>query len=320
MVQNDDPATSHANLTDDVLVPFRIVRAGQLGRFVRLGSVVDTILSRHDYPDAVSQALAEAVVLTALLGAALKGEGRFTLQTRGDGAIRFLVVNYDTPSKLRGYASFDAERVKQASVDGAESSERMLGDGHLAFTIDPGAGRERYQGIVPLAGETLADAVHTYFRQSEQLPTYVRVSVGRERTPALPGDTVKAGWRWRASGLLVQHVPKLGGVPPSPAGDDDTIFGEDDDDWQRVRILAATAEDHELLDPMLTPHRLLYRLFHEDGVIAEPDVAMSSECSCSRDRVGAFIESFKPSELDDMREPDGRIRIRCEFCAVDYWF
>lgn len=312
---SDDTAAPQSNLSDDVLVPFRIVRAGMLGRFVRLGPVVDTILSRHDYPELVSKTLAEAVVLTSLLGAVMKGEGRFTLQTRGDGAIRFLVVNYDTPSKLRAYASFDADRVAAAGP----SPERVLGDGHLAFTIDPGGTKERYQGIVPLAGDTLTSAVETYFRQSEQLPTYVRVAVGRERLPG--SDPAKSGWHWRASGLLVQYVPKLGGAPPPPADDDeDHVFGEEDEDWTRVRILAATTEDHEMLDPLLTPHRLLYRLFHEDGVRAEPDVAMSSECSCSRDRVGAFIETFKPSDLDDMREADGRIRIRCEFCATSYFF
>lgn len=310
---SEEVEAARPNLADDVLVPFRVVRAGMLGRLVRLGSVVDTILSRHDYPEIVSTTLAEAVVLTALLGAVMKGEGRFTLQTRGDGAIRFLVVNYDTPSKLRAYASFDAARV----TDGAAPSMPILGDGHLAFTIDPGGTKERYQGIVPLAGDTLTEAVQTYFRQSEQLPTYVRVAVGRERI----AGSGQARWRWRASGLLVQYVPKLGGTPPPPADDDeDHVFGEDDEDWNRVRILASTAEDHELLDPLLTPHRLLYRLFHEDGVRAEPDVAMSSVCSCSRERVGAFIESFKPSDLDDMREADGRIHIRCEFCTTDYVF
>lgn len=307
-------------LTDDVLIPFRIVRPGMLGRLVRLGPVADTILARHAYPPLVSEIVAEAVVLTALLGAALKGEGRFTLQTRSDGAIRFIVVNYETPSKVRAYASFDPDRVELLSKSGGRLSTDTLGTGHLAFTIDPGKGRERHQGIVALDGGTLVKGVHTYFRQSEQLPTYVRVAVGRERKAGAEGD---AGWRWRASGLLVQHVPKLGGVQPPPADDDDAedrLYGEDDDAWQRVRLLAGTVEDHELIDPSLAPHRLLYRLFHEEGVRVEPDVALSSECTCSRARVGAFLETFDPAAIADMRTPDGSISIRCEFCATDYRF
>lgn len=301
-------AETAATLSNDVMVPFHIVAAGMLGRFVRLGPVIDTILTRHDHPETVSRVLAEAVALTALLGAALKGEGRFTLQTRGDGPIRFIVVNYDTPSRVRAYASFDAEAVQKVA-----DTTSLFGDGVLAFTIDPGAGKERYQGIVPLTGKTLAEAVLSYFRQSEQLPTFVRVAVGRERT--------EAGWHWRVGALMVQHVPKLGGAAPEPAADDDdTVFGEDDDDWQRVRILASTVEDHELIDPLLAPHRLLYRLFHEDGVRVEPDIPMSSECSCSRERVAAFVETFKPGDLDDMREADGKIRIKCEFCRVAYEF
>ena len=308
MAPPDEPA-----LTDDVMVPFHIVAPGMLGRFVRLGPVIDTIIARHDHPEIVSRVLAEAVALTALLGAALKGEGRFTLQTRGDGPVRFIVVNYDTPSRLRAYASFDAEAVAQVSDQNADTRE-LFGDGLLAFTIDPGQGKERYQGIVPLTGKTLGEAVLSYFRQSEQLPTYVRVAVGRDRTPG-------GGWHWRVGALMVQHVPKIGGAPPPPAADDDdSVFGEDDDNWQRVRVLAATVEDHELIDPRLAPHRLLYRLFHEDGVRVEPDVAMSSQCSCSRERVAAFVESFEPGALEDMREADGKIRIRCEFCRTAYEF
>lgn len=309
-----------AELVDDVLVPFSIVKAGQLGRFVRLGHVVDRIVTRASYPPPISSLLAEAVVLTALLGGALKGDGRFTLQTRGDGPVRYIVVNYDTPSRLRAYASFDAERVRRFMATDGAAVDGLLGAGHLAFTIDPRDDKQRYQGIVPLDGVTLTQAVHTYFRQSEQLPTYVRVSVGGEHRAPSTSGTGGASWHWRASGILVQHIPKLGGAMPPAPDDDDTVFGEDDDDWQRVRLFAATARDDELLDPTLSPHRLLYSLFHEDGVRAEPDVSMSCECSCSRERIAAFVESFKPADLDDMREPDGRIRIRCEFCEKEYVF
>jgi molecular chaperone Hsp33 len=112
-------------------------------------------------------------------------------------------------------------------------------------------------------------------------------------------------------------------VQPPPADDEDAadqLYGEDDDAWQRVRILAGTVEDHEMIDPLLSPHRLLYRLFHDEGVRVQPDVAMSSECSCSRERVGAFIATFQPADLSDMREADGAIAVRCEFCTASYRF
>lgn len=309
------------HLVDDLVLPFQTDRSRVLGRLVRLGPVVDAILSRHDYPLPASEALGQALALTAMLGTTLKFEGRLILQTSSDGPLRLIVVNYETPGRMRGYASLDRERFDALGQAGRRISQgELIGHGHLAMTIDPGGDMDRYQGIVPLDGGSLGDAALTYFRQSEQLPTYLRLAVARHFVPGPKGEP--AAWRWRAGGLLVQHLPGEGGTrPPAETdADEQRLTGEDDDAWNRVRILAASVEDHELLDPTLSPERLLYRLFHEEGVRVFPARPLTEYCRCSRDRVSIFLKSFGARELEDMREPDGAIGVTCEFCSTRYRF
>lgn len=298
---------------EDAVIPFRTVRSGVAGRIVRLGAAIDHVLTRHDYPEGVSRTLGEALTLTALLGNPLKDGGRLILQTKSDGPLGLLITNYDAPGRLRGYASFSAAR----ATAGAEpvATGVLLGKGHLAMTIDPGGEQPSYQGIVALVGGDLVDAAHAYFRQSEQLPTMIRIAIGRQFFG--PTEGRPAGWRWRAGGLIVQHVPKEGG---ERRRDDDRIDGEDDDNWVRVRLLAETVEDEELLDPMLSSERLLLRLFHEEGVRVTPATPLIAACRCSRERIGAFLGRFGAHELADLREPDGGITVTCEFCSTKYRF
>ncbi|MGH6815016.1 MAG: Hsp33 family molecular chaperone [Hyphomicrobiaceae bacterium] len=297
--------TAAATPRDNFLRPFRTVRSGVGGRLVRLGASADTILKRHDYPIPVSQALGEALVLAAMLGTALR-DGKFILQTNTDGPLNFLVADYETPGKLRGYASFDAARVAETDQG------TLLGKGHLAMTIDPLGERERYQGIVALSAEPLTVAAHTYFRQSEQLPTFIRVAVARHYVPGEAG-----AWHWRAGGLMIQkNFPRGERARP---GDDDTP-GEDDEGWRRTRTLAETVEDHELLDPLLSSNRLLYRLFHEEGVRVFRTVPLSDRCRCSRERVAVVLGSFGPDELAGMQEADGQVTVACQFCNTKYRF
>jgi molecular chaperone Hsp33 len=303
---------------DDLLLPFQTVRSGVTGRIVRLGSVVDTILSRHAYPEPVSHALGEALALTAMLGAALKTDGKFILQTKTDGALDFLVADYETPGKVRGYASFDKADAALIDAKGRGDQGVLLGKGHVAMTIDPGGDMDRYQGIVALDGEPLVDAAHTYFRQSEQLPTFIRLAVARHYAPSRPGGELV--WRWRAGGILIQHLSREGGKPVAGEARDASLEGDDNENWNRVRHLAATVEDHELLDPMLSPERLLYRLFHEEGVRVVPATSLSTVCRCSRERIHAVLGRFGAAELSDMREPDGGITVTCEFCSRKYRF
>ncbi|MEZ5828749.1 MAG: Hsp33 family molecular chaperone [Hyphomicrobiales bacterium] len=288
---------------DDLILPFQAEQADVLGRLVKLGPTVDTILSRHAYPEPVSRLLGEAVALTAMLGASLKSDGKLILQATTDGPVDLLVADYQVPGELRGYARFDAERV--AELD-AEDDAALLGQGHLAMTIDRGQDTERYQGVVPLEGESLTEAADAYFRQSEQLPTFIRLAVARHYR----SNGSEGAWTWRAGGLLVQKLTREGGVSSTK---------EFEEDWHRAKMLAETVEDHELLDPTLSPDRLLYRLFHEEQVRVYRAIPLETYCSCSRERVEELLHRFSPEDLADM-VVDGEVWVTCEFCNARYNF
>lgn len=321
MAERDEAAARRAAVApgDDAVLPFQTERSGVSGRLVRLGKAADSILSRHDYPDVVRGALGEALALTALLGTALKFEGKLILQTKTDGLLGFLVADFEVPGQLRGYASFDAAGIEAAAAEsaGAVPPAALWGRGHLAMTIDPGGDMDRTQGIVALEGESLSEAALSYFRQSEQLPTFIRLAVARHYAAGI--------WQWRAGGLLLQHVGREGGYRATPervteAEEQGLVIGETDDNWTRVALLAATVEDHELLDPTLPAERLLYRLFHEEGVRVFQPRRVAEHCRCSRERVAAMLGSFGAEELADMREADGAITVKCEFCNTSYRF
>jgi len=309
---------------DDLVLPFHMPASGVGGRLARLGALADTILKKHDYPDPISRALGEALALAALLGSALKLErgadaGRFILQTKTDGPLGFLVVDFESPGRMRGYASFDKDRTAALIARGTVTQGELLGRGHLAMTIDPGRERDRYQGIVPLEGGTLTQAADTYFRQSEQIPTLIRTSVARHiQRPSAGGEP---GGVWRVGGLLVQYRPPLETARLTERDEEmGRIAGEADEDWQRIRLLASTVEDHELIDPTLGGEALLYRLFHEEGVRAREPVPMSAFCRCSCERVETMLKSFSADDLADMREEDGAMVVTCEFCNARYRF
>ncbi len=300
----------------DYVIPFQLEASGARGRLIRLGPVVDEILTRHAYPDQVLLLLGEAVTLTAMLGAALKFEGKFILQTQSNGAVSFLVVHYSSPGHVRGYAAYNRDDLG-TPPNGGEASKPLLGEGHLAMTIDPGAGMERYQGIVGLAGNTLVDAAHAYFDQSEQIPTLIRIVVARQFTA---GDNGGPGqWSWRAGGLMVQKLTREGGRQGSDDYSQPDADSADDDGWRRAQALASTVEDHELLDPTLSPERLLYRLFHEEEVRAFEAMPLDAKCNCSRERVEDMLNQFSAEELDGMAEDDV-ITVTCEFCSTHYKF
>src|SRR3954470_21768023 len=189
---------------DDTVLPFEVAALDLRGRVVRLGPAVDTILSGHDYPQPVAKLLGEAIVLGVLFGTALKFDGRFILQTKTDGPVRMLVVDFMTPDKVRACARFDADRVAAAIAAGATDAGALLGRGHLAMTIDQGGDMSRYQGLVALDGCDLEAAAHEYFRRSEQIPTSVRLAVAEEYLPGPDG----LRRRWRAGGILLQFLPK----------------------------------------------------------------------------------------------------------------
>ena len=308
---------------DDIVLPFRAVKSGINGRLVRIGSAVDTVLSRHDYPEPVARVLGEALTLAAMLGAALKFQSKLILQTKTDGPIDFLVVDYVAPGALRGYASFDEERVRAWEAEGSDDQGVLLGRGHMAMTIDPGQDMSRYQGVVALDNDRLLDAAHTYFKQSEQLPTFAAVAVAKhyEKSGADEGE-----WHWRAGGLIVQNLAQQGGKEDEGAEaqaareEAGLLYGEDDDDWTRVRVLSSTVEDHELLDPTLSSEQLLYRLFHEEGIRIFDASVLEASCQCSRERIENIIGQFSKEELDSMLDDDGNVVVTCEFCRTSYTF
>ncbi len=304
-----------ADKFSNYILPFQLEASGARGRLIRLGPAVDEILTKHAYPEPVLLLLGEAVTLAGMLGAALKFDGKFILQTQSDGPVSFLVVHYTSPGHLRGYASYNAAEFIRA-VNGRAKPKALLGDGHLAMTIDPGAGMERYQGIVALTGGTLTDAAHEYFERSEQIPAFIRIAVAHHYVRE--SGTEAGHWTWRAGGLMVQKLTGEGGrlrgdetLPPE--------FSANDEGWRRAVALASTVEDHELLDPALAPERLLYRLFHEEEVRAFDAAPLDAKCNCSAGRVENMLAQFSPEELDGMADANV-IAVTCEFCNSKYEF
>jgi molecular chaperone Hsp33 len=295
---------------DDLVQPFQIDSSGLRGRLVRLGPALDEILTRHAYPEAVALMLGEAIALAAALAGALKYEGVFTLQTKGDGPIGMLVADVTSAGALRGYAQYDAEKLAKAvaaAPSGAtglgDSVPRLLGAGHLAFTVDQGDHTDRYQGIVELQGSTLAECAHHYFRQSEQVEAGLKVAVAR-----VPDSGGAA--RWRGGSLMIQRLPPEGDAAKQDAAEDG---------WRRAVILMSSSTSRELVDPALAPEALLFRLFHEDGVRAYRRHDLAARCRCSRERVERVLRMMPADELETMKI-DGHVLVTCQFCSAVYDF
>jgi molecular chaperone Hsp33 len=300
-----------AEVVDDIVLPFAVESLSTRGRLVRLGPAIDQLLKRHKYPQSVSKLVAEAVALAALLGSTLKMDGRFQLQTRSEGPVTMLLVDFDAPSNLRALARFDEKRLERA----AQAGEDLLGQGHLAFTIDPGGEMTRYQGVIALEGQGFEEAAHRYFERSEQIPTLARLAVGEMVTAS--------GGAWRAGGLVVQYLPETGGrrlradfhPGDAPQGVELHRIVEDDK-WTEAQTRAATTEAHELIDPTLSGERLLFRLFNERGVRVYEPARLAAACRCSAQGVDAMLRSFEAHEVRDMVGDDGMIGVTCEFCST----
>ena len=296
--------------TDDLVQPFQLDPFALRGRLVRLGPTVDRILAQHDYPEPVATLLGEAITLAVLLAGALKYDGVFTLQTKGDGPVRLLVADVKTDGAVRGYAQYDAKRLGEITREVVPGSgpgggnapvPDLLGKGYIAFTVDQGDDTERYQGIVEIIGDTLAECAQHYFRQSEQLQAGLKLAVARA------GEDQA----WRAGGLMLQRVPPEGGL--APIGDDV------EDAWRRVMVLMSSTTPAELVAPDLPPRRLLWRLFHEEGVRVFDTHAVEARCRCSRERIARILLSFPADDIEDMQK-DPVTTVTCEFCNTRYDF
>lgn len=304
---------------DDHVLPFAIERLDTRGRAIQMGPVLDTILRRHDYPAPVTRLLGEMIVLTVLLGSSLKFEGQFIVQSQTDGPVSLLVVDYRTPSDIRAYARYDEIKLVNAEKNSRTSPEDLLGKGILAMTIDQGEYMQRYQGMVPLEGKNLEEVAHAYFLQSEQIPTRLRLAVAEMLTSDNDGETVSS---WRAGGIIIQFLPEsedrikqrdlYGG---DGAEEDDAL--EEDAAWFEAQTLFGTVKDHELTDPAIGGERLLFRLFHEQGIRLFDGQPVYDKCSCSGEKIWSVLRSMSKEQLAET-VVEGRIEVKCEFCAKDY--
>ena len=306
---------------DDHVVPFQVEGLDVRGRAVQLGPLLDAILARHDYPTPVARLLAEAIVLTVLLGTSLKFEGKFTVQTKSDGPVDLLVADFSTPENVRAYARFNEAALTKAVAEGRTEPEQLLGKGVLAFTIDQGRFTQPYQGIVALDGASLEEIAGTYFRQSEQIPTRVRLGAAELFDRDEEG---KPRHRWRAGGLIAQFLPEAPERMRQPdlhGGDGDTGVRHhvEDDAWSEARSLVETIDADELTDPQVGTERLLYRLFHERGVRVYEPKAVYDRCSCSRDKLKGVLKGFSAEEIEASQD-NGEVAVTCEFCSTTYRF
>jgi len=307
---------------DDTVLPFQLDRCDIRGRVARLDGVLEQILAQHSYPPVIEALVAEATLLTAMIGQMIDLRWKLSLQIRGDGPARIVATDYlapanaGEPAQLRAYASFDDSR-----LDPTGDPFAQIGKGQFAILIDQGKGTTPYQGITPLTGGTLSACAETYFAQSEQLPTRFRLAAGRSR---LPGEQE----RWRAGGMMLQQMPKASPLAPNrPATDDGATSGSEPakdataaENWNRVNHLLDTVEEMELIGPTVSPTQVLWRLFHEE----QPRIFEAQQivfgCTCSPDRVRQSLSIYSAKDIDHMTNEKGVVTADCQFCGAHYEF
>jgi len=301
---------------DDTVLPFQLDRSDIRGRVARLEGVLDAVLAQHDYPPVIESLVAEAVLLTALIGQTLKLRWRLSLQIRGKGAARLIATDYfapgenGEPARIRAYAGYDKER-----LDLNAHPFSQIGDGYLAVIIDQGRDMTPYQGLTPLSGNSLASCAETYFAQSEQLPTRFSVAFSKA------GDT----GHWRGGGVMLQHLPKASPhVKGDATGEDgllapaDMLEGDEAENWNRANMLLDTVEQEELLGPDVQSIDLLLRLFHEEEPRVFDAQPMSFGCTCTEEKVRTSLSIYSAKDLATMTTDNGIITADCQFCGAHY--
>ena len=285
----------------DEVQSFSVEHTNVRGRLVRLSKAYEKILTNHNYPAQVASLIGELTAMSISLADSLKYDGQFILQTQSDGPINMMVANVTSSGTIRSYARYDSEKfnntIKQNSVP------YLLGNGHIAFTVDQGADTERYQGITALEGSNLAECAQNYFRQSEQIETAIM----------LTADPVKK----RAAALMIQKMP----ISNTNSHQPDALSPEEDDEsWRNAEILMSSTRAEELLDTNLKENELLFRLYHEFGVRLHNKKPLTFQCQCSREKLAKILASFPPKEIEYMKTDEGLITSNCEFCGTDYKF
>lgn len=305
---------------DDTVLPFQLDRSDIRGRVARLDGALANILRQHHYPKLIEALVAEAAVLTALIGQAMKLRWKLSLQVRGNGPVRIIATDYYAPeseggpARVRGYASFDAER-----LDSGATPFSQIGEGYFAILIDQGEGSEPYSGITPVAGGSLSSCAETYFAQSEQLPTRFALAFGES---VLPGE----GAGWRAGGVMLQHMPQAGQGVAAEAGSGeggllghaDILSGDAGENWTRANLLLDTVEELELVGPTVAPTDLLVRLFHEEGPRVFETQPVRFGCSCSAEKVRQSLSIYSAKDIAHMTTEAGEVTADCQFCGAHY--
>jgi molecular chaperone Hsp33 len=307
---------------DDTVLPFQLDRSDIRGRIARLDGVLDRVLSQHAYPPQIEALVAEAALLTALIGQTIKLRWRLSLQIRGLGAVKLIATDYYGPTedgqsaRIRAYASYEEDML----VEGVKPFD-LIGEGYFVVLIDQGQGMVPYQGITPLSGGSLSACAETYFAQSEQLPTRFSVTYGRSQVPG-------GAQHWRAGGVMLQHMPK---ASPSVAAEEgsgeggllshaDILDGEEGENWARANILLDTVEELELIGPSVQPTDLLIRLFHEEGPRVFDAQPVRFGCSCSAEKVRNSLSIYSAKDIAHMTTPEGILTADCQFCGAHYEF
>lgn len=304
---------------DDTVLPFQLDQSGIRGRVVRLDGALDKMLTQHAYPPVIEALVAETALLTALIGQSIKLRWKLSIQVRGKGAARLIATDYygpqaeGEPARIRAYASYDDERL---DLDADPFSQ--IGEGYFAVMLDQGEGMVPYQGFTPIAGASLSACAETYFAQSEQIPTRFSLSFGRSTEP---GRTE----HWRGGGVMLQHMPQVGGVAAEGGSGDggllthaDILAGEASEDWNRVNMLLDTVETTELIGPTVAPTDLLVRLFHEEGPRVFDAQPVHFGCSCSADKVRSTMSIYSQKDIRHMTTDAGVVTADCQFCGAHY--
>lgn len=304
---------------DDTVLPFQLDRSDIRGRVARLDGALQNVLRQHRYPPQIEALVAEAALLTALIGQAVKLRWKLSIQIRGNGPVRIIATDFygptdeGAPARIRGYASFDPDR-----LDPEADAFSQIGQGYFAVLIDQGEGTVPYQGITPIAGGSLSKCAETYFAQSEQLPTRFALSFGQS---ALPGEAQV----WRAGGVMLQHMPKASpfaeGAPTGEGGlltHADILSGEESENWSRANILLDTVEELELVGPSVAPTDLLVRLFHEEAPRVFDAQTVRFGCSCSEDKVRQSLSIYSAKDIAYMTTDAGTVTADCQFCGAHY--
>lgn len=285
----------------DIVIPFQLDKAPIRGGFVRLNTQMRKIIEQHNYPPLVNRFLGECAALALVLVNCFKYEGLFTFQISSNGPLRLVVVDITKEGHMRACARFDEGKIEGLATHGELTVQNVFGVGHLAFTIEPDNSQERYQGVVELTGATLADCLHHFFRQSEQVETGI---VASSHWPSEDGLI--------ASALMIQRMPT--------SGNEDMKDKEQiEDGWFRALSVLGTLHAKEMLDPAISENVLLYRLFWEDGIRIHTTKSYTAQCRCSREKIYSMLMNFDSDARDEMIV-NGHIDVKCEFCGTNYSF